>query len=153
MNIVDELVRFYYNYDRFQDSRLEEHEIAEYFEVALRKGRILTTVDGNGRLLGYVESWRISHHQFGKILCLIPFNIATEDIEHGPICYVANTTIDPDYRRSWVVDDLKAKFFQQNYVCSHFVGEARRKKHSPLKVFDRLHFFDKYMKKGSEVHG
>ena len=102
--------------------------------IALSKGRIITC-EFDGKLLGYVESWRISFEQFGRLICKAGFPLDKEDIEHGNICYLANTAIDPAYRSSFVKKYLKDKFFEQNSDAEYFVGEALRKKHQPVKVF------------------
>lgn len=145
-SILDQLVYFYYHHDLFQpEPRLPEYEIRNTWQNILNKERVLYTLNEEGKILGYVESWRINYAQLGWILCNNPFDVALHDIVSGNICYVANTTILPEYRFTHVVRDLKTRFFEQNKECEFFVGEARRKKHQPFKVFRRHEFFDKYI--------
>lgn len=145
MNLVDELLYFYYVYDKFQKDYLDEEEARKYHEIAVKKGRINYVSDGN-ILLGYCESWRINFEQFGRIICGLPFNIKNEDIETGEIAYVANTTIHPEHRRSYVIRSLTRQFFKSNIDCKFFCGIARRKKHQPVKVFSAQQAYKKWAK-------
>jgi hypothetical protein len=65
------------------------------------------------------------------------FHATHENVETGKICYLANTWIEKSHRNSWVYKQLKLDFFRQNWDCEYFVGEARRKKTAPLKVFKK----------------
>ena len=143
VSMADKIARFSKEFDLVQ-SILNNEELFKYFETAIKKGRILIKTDDAGEVIGYVESWRINYEQLGRIVCGLPFHIADEDIETGPICYLTNTAIRPDYRMTGLHKVLRVEFMTQNFMCKHFVGHARRKKHEPLKVFDRQSFYDKY---------
>ena len=151
-NLVDEIHYFWKNYDPTTIYSLSDSRVKEQIQVLLDKGRILAVTDReDGSLLGYVESWRINYEQFGRIICQQPFNVLLEDINNGTICYLSNITIHPDHRRSTVINTLKDKFFLQNNMCEYFVGEAKRKKTQPLKVFTRQEYYMKYMHHLEEV--
>jgi len=145
MDLIDELLHFYYVHDLFQKDYLDYEEARKYHEVAVSKGRIHYVSDGV-RLLGYCESWRINFEQFGRIICGLPFNIKNEDIETGKIAYVANVTIHPEHRKSSVIKELTRLFFKSNIGCDFFCGIARRKKHSPVKVFTAQEAYKKWSK-------
>lgn len=102
--------------------------------IANAAGRLIVC-ELDGVILGYVETWRLSFEQFGRIICKAGFMLDREDITSGPICYLANTAIHPDYRSSFVVKYLKQQFFERNSDATFFVGEALRKRHQPVKVF------------------
>lgn len=143
--LVNELLRFHYNFDKFQeDCKMDEIGLRQYFEVLIIKNR-LTTYERGNQLLGYVETWRINFEQFGRILCGCRFAIAPEDINNGNICYVANTTIDPEERFTEVYKHLRRKLFTDNHDAEFFGGIARRKKHQPVKVFKRTEFIKNYI--------
>lgn len=124
------LAEFCRAYDKVQTIKGLEYAL----DIALAKGRIIIC-EFDDKIVGYVETWRITFEQFGRLICKAPFLLDREDIEHGNICYLANTAIHPDYRNSFVVKYLKEKFFEQNSDAEYFVGEALRKKHQPIKVF------------------
>jgi len=145
MNLLEELLYFYYVYDKFQKNYLNEQEAKNYFEIAIAKGRIHFVSDG-AKLLGYCESWRINYDQFGRILCDLPFNIKTEDVETGNLAYVANVTISPENRNSSVIRQLTHSFFKANIACDFFCGIARRKKHQPVKIFTKQEAYKKWAK-------
>ena len=144
-SLIDELLYFYYNYDNFQTSYFDKEKAIRYFKTIIDKNCICTTLNDDGKLIGYVEFWRINYEQFGRILCCEPINIYDEDIENGPICYLANITVHPDFRRGRTIIDLRGKFFRENYYSKYFVGHAKRKKTQPVKVFTRQEAFMKWI--------
>lgn len=136
MTIVDQLWEFYEKYEDWHKSRLAEAEARVYFTALLERGNIITVADGD-RLLGYVEFWRLNYEQFGRIICGEEFSALHEDVSSGNVAYVANTYILPTARRGQVFKMLRDRFFAANRLCTHFIGEARRKNCAPLKVFRR----------------
>lgn len=157
-NLVDDIHYFWKHYDPTTIRSISDSQAKEQIQVLLDKGRILGVSDReDGSLLGYVESWRINYEQLGRLICQIPFNVLTEDINNGIICYLANITIHPAHRRSTVIGTLKDKFFLQNAMCEYFVGEAKRKKTQPVKVFTRQEYYNKFMShkmdRGAISHG
>lgn len=147
MDIIKQLNEFYYKYDRFQgEELLNEKDITHYHETALEKGTIAIALSESGKLLGYVEMWRISFEQFGRILCCAPFSIYSEDLEHGNICLVRNVTIHPEWRRSWVLPFLRNELFIRNIDAEYFVGEAKRKKTGLVKTFTKQEAYAKWAK-------
>ena len=140
-NVLNQLIRFYYEHDAFQRHNLAPDQIRATFLMLVSKGRILW-FDIDDEIVGYVESWRLSYEQFGRKLCHLPFDVGLEDIEHGPIAYVANTTILPEYRDGQVAKTLQEAFFKQNMDAEYLVGEALRKKTQPVKIFkaDKVHY-------------
>lgn len=143
--LVSEMIRFHKTLDAFQeDCKMTDAELVQFYNVLIDKDRLVTFDDGE-KLLGYVESWRINFEQFGRILCGCRWAIAEEDINTGNICFIANTTIDPEARFSEVYRAMARQIFAKNKECEFFAGQARRKKHSPVKVFKRLEFIKNYI--------
>lgn len=136
MSLIEQLVDIYYLED-WHETRLSRPEAWKYHEAMLNNGNIITVSDGD-ILAGYVEQWRISYEQFGRIICGEPFSALHENVINGQIAYVANTYIRPEYRnRPEVFRMLRDRFFEFNAECTHFCGIARRKKSAPVKVFKR----------------
>jgi len=145
--LIDDLATFYFEFDPFKVKELTTDQIREYFHVALKKDRIISL--RHDKLLGYGEVWRINYEQFGRILCNEPLHIGAEDIETGNIAYVKNVIIHPDFRGDKTVRQfLVSEFFKKNFACDYFVGEARRKKHQPVKVFTRQDAYKKWIHEG-----
>jgi hypothetical protein len=134
--VVEQLVDFYYDYDRFQTHNLPKDEVSNTIGVLLDKGRIVYHEE-LGELLGYVESWRINYEQFGRRICNqhMKFDVGLENIQTGPVCYLANTTIRPSHRMGYVYMILADKFFEQNSDAEYFCGRASRKRPGLVKVF------------------
>ncbi len=133
-DIVDQLESFYYRYDTFQNHRLSSEQVRDTILCLLYKGRIIY-FEEHGQIVGYVETWRITFEQFGRKLCHEPFHVGEEDIETGPILYVANVTILSSHRRTYVYKILRHRLVKQNLDAEYFVGHALRKKTQPVKVF------------------
>lgn len=147
IDLVSELVRVYEKEETWHKTKLSDIEAKAYYEVAIAKGRIIAYQDDSGELLGYVEHWAINFDQFGRVICQLPFDISREDIQSGPICYVAGTWIKPSERgfMSTIFKYLVGQFFRQNFSCEFFVGEARRKRSQPVKVMKRTEAIRKYL--------
>jgi len=149
MNLAEQLTEFVLNYDIVQSKDVPKEHIAKVFQTLIDKNRIILSQDFNGNLYGFVESWRINYQQLGWLMCH-PKNHPNLDhwnIEDGNICYLANIVIKPEFRKGWVARYFKQEFFKKNYMCEFFMGEALRKKHKPVKIFDRQEFYDKYASK------
>ena len=148
MNLLDQLLEFYFKYDKFQDTYLSQERASQIYQILLDRDRISYCLDQSGDLVGYGESWRINYDNFGRLICghNLYKTLEQEDIEHGNIAYVSNVTIHPDHRGSGIIQFLKLDFFKKNYMCDYFVGQALRKKHQPVKVFARQQFYDKFIK-------
>jgi hypothetical protein len=125
-----------YLLETWHKERLSQIEAWKYHDKLLLQGNIITLSDGD-ILCGYVEQWRISFEQFGRIICGEPFSAMHENVQNGQIAYVANTYIRPEYRNGRVYKMLRDRFFEFNKECTHFCGIARRKKSAPVKVFKR----------------
>lgn len=139
--IVDQLTEIYLHEETWHKSKLNKEEADNYHATLLQQGNIIT-VSENDLLCGYVEFWRLNFEQFGRIICGEPFSALHENVSNGQIAYVANTFIHKQYRHGEVYRMLRDRFFEANKLCTHFVGEARRKKTAPLKIFKR-----------GEIHG
>jgi hypothetical protein len=152
-NIIKELRRFYHDIDIKTENRMQsDDEIDRYHERLLDCDSIRTVFTPTGRLMGYVAYYRLDFDQLGRIICQIPFNALNENIDWGPICYLIDVTIDPEFRHTDVYKTLKLQFFQKNYNAQYFIGHAIYKKRSqPIRVFKRTEFMNKYIKEA--VHG
>lgn len=135
MNLTDQLWELY-EQETWHKTRLAKEECDAYHSQLLDQGNIITVRDGD-ILAGYVEFWRINYEQFGRIICGEGLSAIREDVVHGYIAYVANTFIRPEYRKGEVYKMLRDRFFEANKYCTYFVGNARRKKSEPVKVFKR----------------
>lgn len=136
MSLIEQLVDIYYDKEWWHNERLSRPEAYKYNDKLMSTGNIITCSDGD-ILCGYVEYWRISYEQFGRILCREPFSAMHEDVQTGQIAYVANTYIRPEYRDSNVYKQLRNRYFEINDQCTHFAGTALRKSSQPIKVFKR----------------
>jgi len=149
--MIKELVNLYYE-EPFQDTKLTQAQAERYFAHMLSAGCLATASRGE-QLVGYVEYWRVSFELFGRLLCCDPINIYEEDIVGGPVCYLSDIYIKPQYRRTSVITELKYKFFNDNGACSYFVGEAKRKKVGMVKTFSRQEAYAKWARKMENNNG
>jgi len=141
--LTRQLCRVYFNEEGWHKAKLSEEEATKYFDNLLEKGNIIY-YEEKGKLLGYVEFWRINYEQLGRILCHASFSSYLENVQTGNICYFANCWIDKDQRgKREVFKILKFKFFNKNGDSDYFIGQALRKKHQPVKVFTRKQYLEK----------
>ena len=134
MSLAEQITRIYLDEETWHKTKLDEADANAYHKILLRRGNIITVCDAD-KLLGYCEFWKLNYEQFGRIICGEPFSAIHEDVQTGFIAYVANTFILPEHRQGNVYKMLRDRFFESNEACSFFVGEARRKKSCPIKVF------------------
>jgi enolase len=136
MTIQQQLTDIYLNKETWHEKKLSYEESIKYHEHLLESGNIIVVRDGD-RVIGYVEFWRLTYEQFGRVICGEPLSAMHEDVQTGQIAYLANVFIEKDYRNGGVYKMMKKRFFEANTLCTHFVGEARRKPCAPVKVFKR----------------
>ena len=146
-NIVQQLNKIYYEEEWWHNKRLSELEASRYHSAMLHHGRLKVILEEE-KVIGYVESWLISYEQFGKLICNAPFSPLEEDVVSGNIAYLANIWVRKDRRRGFVIKQLVEAFKDMNKDAEFFVGEAKRKKTQPVKVFNRKEFYDKLKCKG-----
>lgn len=137
MQLLDDFKTFYHQHDLGQSRDLSDQALDLYHERLLNENRVIYELGPNGNLLGYIESWRVTSEQIGRILFDERFDIHKEEISSGPICYVANITIHPDYRRIGILQILKARHLQQNFMCTHFCGNANHGRAKAFKIFTK----------------
>ncbi len=141
-------------YERREDTtclpKLSYAEAHRYFLRVYTEG-LISTVYSNDTLTGYVEHWRITFEQFGKLICNAPFCIYEEDLDTGPLAFVRDIYILPEYRQRSAIQELKYKYWIANKHCDYFCGQALRKRTQPVKVFKKQQAYEKWAKKIMEV--
>lgn len=146
-SIVEQLVDIYYREEWWQSHSMTREQAIRYHRKMIETGN-LVYYEEDGKVLGYYEAWKLNYEQFGRIICHERFTADGEDVQSGNICYLANVWIDKNYRNSGVFKVLMHIFYRQNYHCEYYVGEALRKKHSPVKVFKRADLKSRLFKEG-----
>lgn len=144
--LVGELLRVYYEEETWHKNKLSKEEAIKYHNRLIEKDAIIYRFC-EGRLLGYLEVWRLDFAKFGRLICEGTLSAYLEDIEHGNIAYLANIWIDKKFRNSNMIRDFRTEFFVKYADCDYFVGESRTKKSAPIKVFKRQEYYDKYLKR------
>lgn len=143
--LVEQLLDIYYKGEWWHKTFLPPEEARKYFTHLLDKGNIII-YEINGKILGYVEFWRINYEQFGRIICGEEFSAYLEEVtNNGPICYLSNIWINPDFRNGSVLKLLRGMFFFANQNMDYFVGQSKTKKSEPIKVLRRPEFMSKYL--------
>lgn len=140
-SLINQLVSIYLEEENWHRKKLDREEAKLYFAHLLSKGNIIT-VEHNNVLCGYLEFWRLTYEQFGRVLCQ-PLSAMQEDVQTGYISYLANIYIKPEYRDSQVFNRLRDRFFEANASCTYFVGEERSKRNGAIKVFNRSDIWEK----------
>ncbi len=145
MIIPEQITFIYQNLELWHKNKLSEADSNIYHERLLLNGNIITYVEGD-RLLGYVEFWRISAEQLGRIIVGDPIETDVEDITSGPICYINNMFILEDYRGGAAFEMLATMFLMKNRDASVFVACRNLKHNKPVQVYSRNDLIRLYTK-------
>lgn len=136
-SIIRQITDVYLNHEHWHTKKLPLEDALLYHEHMLERGNLVYTVAFERILLGYAECLRVNFEQWGRIVCHAPFYSFDENTTDGNVCVLHNVWIRPDYRNSFVLENLRSKFFKANAHCEYFAGIALRKKTQPIKVFER----------------
>lgn len=148
-NIIKQLTEVYLSPAEYWHTRkLSSDESDRYHQIMIERGNIIWSEDKEGFLLGYCEFFRINFEQLGRLICHAPFYNLDENTTDGNICLVHNGWIRPEYRFSFVIEDIKKEFFEKNKHCDYFVESALRKKTQPIKVFKKEDLHNRILKDG-----
>src|ERR1035441_2572218 len=77
---------------------LPHDEAIQYFERLFMNGNIITVVE-NEELKGFIEFWKISYEQFGRLCANVTLD-HSENLLSGPVCLITRMWISPDERMS-----------------------------------------------------
>lgn len=140
--MVDKIVYLYENILPKSPIMLCHNEAIEYFTRLMMNGNIITYVK-DGELLGFVEFWRVSFEQFGKICCNLTLT-HDEDILSGNICLITRMYIVPDLRNAETFLNLGKTLIDKNQMCTHFAAMQFQKRHKPVQVYTREQLLKHY---------
>lgn len=143
--IIRQLTDIYLNKENWHKSKLSKEESDLYHERLLVQGNILTYIV-SGKLIGYLEFWRINFEQIGRLMCGHPIMIDKEDILNGNIAYINNMYIDLKHRNGEAFEMLGAMFLSKNKDADFFVTFRRLKHNSPIQVYTRQELIKLYTK-------
>jgi ribosomal protein S18 acetylase RimI-like enzyme len=141
-----ELVRFYRAYN-LVPSGLSDDELTAYFIAMEHRKNLIVELDFEFAIIGFIELWRINYEQLGRIMVHGLIDAREEDTSSGPICFLANLAIHPDYRSDKHLDRiLRNRFFKENYQCEYFCGDSRRRiHHHTFNIYKRTDIMNKYL--------
>lgn len=135
-SIIEQLYDIYINHEWWHKSKLSFDQFDLYTQKLISQGNLFYEVIDD-KVVAYTEVWLINFEQFGRLICDAPFSAYEEDVTSGNLAYVANVWCDENYRRGDSIKLMKKEFFDKTQACDYFVGEAKRKKTQPVKVFKR----------------
>lgn len=139
------LVQFYREYC-VPGSALSDEALCAYFIALDHRKNLLVEVDYEFEVIGFIELWRISYEQLGKIMVHGFIDARDENTTDGPICFLANLAIHPAHRGGPVASILRHRYFKENYTCSYFCGDSRRRAHHhTFNIYPRTEIMSKYM--------
>lgn len=121
---------------------LPHEEAMEYFERLMMNGNIITYVK-EGKLLGFLEYWRVTNEQFGRICCNLTLT-HDEDLLNGNICLITRMYIIPDLRNAETFINMGREFLDKNRTATHYAAMQFQKKHKPIQVYTREEILKHY---------
>ena len=135
MELIDELIRVYYEEEDWIKNKLPREEIRKYYEYVLDKDKIIFCTNKQG-LVGYLEYWRVTEEQLNRILLGKPFHIADENIDDGEFCYIQSIWINKQDRDGVILNEFKRELYKRIDGCLYLVGEEY-KRDSRIKLFNK----------------
>lgn len=145
-SLLDKLTEFYYLYEYKEGGPLPLHEAYDVIAHLLISNRY-NILQYEGELVGYIEAWRVTENQLGKLLADEQLKIKEENISDGPLCYVNNIVIHPELRGSRVINQLIVDMYDKNKDVDIFVWHQRSSKHAPIRIYlnkELKRFSDRY---------
>lgn len=135
MTIVERLVEIYNEITVESPFKLKGQEALDYFERLLMNGNVITYIQ-DGELLGFIEFWRLSYDQWGRICSNLTLT-HDEDLIEGPVCLITRMWIKQDLRNGEAFLYLGRIFLDKNKDTTHFAAQQPLKRHKPLQIYSR----------------
>lgn len=139
MNILHQILKIYEEVLPKQPIMLSHNEAMQYFERLMMNGNIITYVK-DGELCGFLEFWKVSTEQFGRICCNMTLD-HSEDLLNGNIGLITRMWITPDMRNGETFLHLGREFLRVNEECTHYAWLQSQKRHKPLQVYSKEDMF------------
>jgi ribosomal protein S18 acetylase RimI-like enzyme len=139
------LVEFYRKYN-LVPSPLTDDALCAYFIALDHRRNLIVEYDYEFEIIGFIELWRINYEQLGRIIVYGSLDAREENTTDGELCFLANLAIHPEHRHGPVGHLLRNRFFKENYSCTHFCGDSRRRKHHhTFNLYKRNDIITKYL--------
>ena len=140
------LVEFYRDYNLIE-SGLNDQELCAYFIALDHRHNLIIELDWEHDIIGFIELWRITYEQLGRIMVHGLIDARAEDTSSGSICFLANLAIHPSHRGDKSLDRLlRNRFFKENYGCEYFCGDSRRRiHHHTFNIYKRSEIMSKFL--------
>lgn len=145
-NMINKIVYIYENILPKQSIMLDHNEAIKYFERLMINGNIITYIKDD-ELCGFLEWWRISDNQFGRLCCNMTLS-HDEDLLNGNIALITRMYIIPDLRNTETFINLGREFLSKNINATHYAAMQMQKKHKPLQVYTRSEILKHYRMEG-----
>jgi hypothetical protein len=139
------LVKFYRAHC-IPGSALSDDALCAYFIALDHRKNLIVELDLEQEIIGFIELWRINYEQLGRIMVHGLIDAREENTTDGELCFLANLAIHPSHYRGPVADLLRRRFFKENYTCSFFCGDSRRRAHHhTFNIYPRTEIMSKYL--------
>lgn len=124
-SVLDQLVELYED-EPWHSTRISPSQAMQYYSRMLAEDRIITCIDGEGTVLGYVEYCRVN---LGMLGYLVVANEITPDFHdpNGTIIYVSGLYIIQNYRQFGIIQYLKKELLRKNPDADYLTGETQGK--------------------------
>ena len=140
--MIEKIVHIYENILPKLPSMLSHEEAIQYFTRLLMNGNIIMYVK-DGELLGFMEYWRITNEQFGRICCNQALD-HSEDLISGNVCLITRMWITPTLRNGETFLNMGREFLNKNTTATHYAAIQMHKNHKPLQVYNREQILKHY---------
>lgn len=140
--MIDKIVYLYEHVLPKVPYMLAHDETVKYFTRLFMNGNIITYVK-DGELLGFMEYWRITNEQFGRICCNQTLQ-HEEDLINGNVCLITRMWITPTLRNGETFLNMGRELLSKNTTATHYAAMQTQKKHKSLQVYNREQILKHY---------
>jgi hypothetical protein len=142
MNIIESITNLYENVLPKCTVMLPHDEAIQYFERLMMNGNIITYVK-DGELCGFLEYWRCSYEQFGRICANMTLS-HEEDLLNGEVALITRMWIIHDLRNGEAFLNMGREFLSKNITATHYAAMQFHKVHKPIQIYSREQILKHY---------
>ena len=142
MTILKQLIKIYKELHK-DTLLLSNEELVEYYGKMLENGRIEYVLE-NGELVGFMESWRLTYEQLGRVVCWKDFNAVEENVKDGDIAFISDVWVKKNERDGTTFELLLQGFKDSNKDAHSYISKRHKGKY--IRVYNKVNGFK--LKKG-----
>lgn len=137
MTLLSQLIKVYKQLHK-DTLALSDIEAERYYTKMVNDGRIEYVLQ-NDELVGFLESWRLTYEQAGRVLCWKDFNAVEENVKDGGIIFLVDIWVKEGYRDGTINKVLINAYKEANKDVHS--GFSKRHNGKYIRVYNKENFY------------